>query len=253
MAMFRSRGFTLGLSLLATLSMGMFGMIFVLPIFLENVLELNAIQTGLTLVPMSASVFLVGLASGFLAARFGLKRIVVAGMFLLVPGTFVLVLSVSTGASALSFAPALALFGAGFGLGSSQLNNIILSSAPDEVAGEASAMSIAVRQLGFAVGVAVLGSVLAGAVRAHIPPNVRSDASIPQAARPQVVEAMRDIDVESGRIDTSGIDPQLVPYVKKDVDRALATAARLTFGVSLALVLIALVLSLLLPRRLERE
>ena len=60
MTLFQNKTFSIGLALLGTLTMGMLGMIFVLPILLENVFHLNAIQTGMVLMPMSLLYFCLG-------------------------------------------------------------------------------------------------------------------------------------------------------------------------------------------------
>jgi EmrB/QacA subfamily drug resistance transporter len=249
LSMFRSRGFSLGMATLLILAFGQFGIFFVMPIYLENVLGLNAFHTGLFLLPVSISLFVLGFLSGFLAARFSVKWIVVAGMAILAVGAYLIRPLITVDATVLSMAPGLITFGIGFGLSGSQMNNVILSSASVEVAGEASAGSITMRQVGASIGVAVIGAVLATTLTTNVSRNIESSKVIPPEAQGTIVSQLSNVDVESGQgaqLEMS-LPPAVAGAVKKAVDRALVSSAQATTLVAFFFILGGALLTVFLP------
>ncbi|MER5913677.1 MFS transporter [Streptomyces sp. NPDC001982] len=114
-------------------------------------------ESGLILLPQSATVFLAGLGSGRLAARIGGKAVVVLGAL------------VSTGAmTMLAFAHshtwelyvATAVMGAGFGLAFPAMSSLIVKAVPPEQTGVASGMNANIRTIGGSVGAALMASVV---------------------------------------------------------------------------------------------
>lgn len=253
MTLFQNKTFSIGLALLGTLTMGMLGMIFVLPILLENVFHLNAIQTGMVLMPMSLFVFLLGLSSAFLTARFRLKHIIVFGVATLVLGTLGLIATTLGNITLFSFLPALVLFGIGFGLASAQLNNIIMSAVPQYLAGEASAMSVTLREIGTAVGIAFIGAIFSGVIDVEIARTIQNDSALADNAKPAIIETMKNIDIESGTIDMSAVPSADVDTLQADIDVAITVAARRAFEVSFMCVLIAIFLALSLPKNSGKD
>lgn len=248
MDMFRERAFTVGLALLFILTLGMFGVIFVLPIYFENTLGFDAMQTGLALIPMSLSVFLLGTASGFLTSRFSIRNIVISGLFVLLAGMIYLIFAISPNASALTLAPALALFGVGFGLGVSQLNNIIISSVPSRVSGEASAASATMRQVGSAIGIALIGTLLTASLATSLPRRIEADPNISPSEKPSILADLKSMNLESGSVRVGTENPSTAAAVKQDINASLASSARIAFSASFIFILLAFFLSLLLPK-----
>ncbi len=233
MSMFRNRDFTFGLLTLSILAFSLFGVFFLLPIYLENVLGLDALGAGIALLASSASTFIFGTLSGYLASRTRPRYFVIAGMTAIALGVLLLYFRLSTTATALTIAPALICFGIGIGMGSAQLSNIVLSSASTKVAGEASAAATTVRQIGASVGVAILGAVFAGAFIANASSILASDASITPAVRQDFLSHVNAINIGSGNF---GMD---VPHeVKNDIDNGLVDAVKKTLLISLAFVFV---------------
>ena len=248
-SIFRHRGFSMGLGILVLLALGQFGTFLVLPIFLENVLGLNALQVGLALLSISVSLFVFGSISGFLARRINVKWIAFTGITILGVGSALLISSLSITTTVASLIPALIVFGVGFGLGFSQLNNIIISSAPDEMTGEASALSMTVRQVGFAIGIALVGALLAGSLAANVQRNVAADSSIPSAQKQGVISSLGSVNIEGGDI-FGGLDinQSIMPAVKHDVRSALVSASRTAIAVNVVVAFLAALVAFFLPR-----
>jgi rubredoxin len=88
-----------------------------------------------------------------------------------------------------------------FGLSSAQLNNIIISSARLSDAGEASAASVTIRQIGASIGVAVIGAVLAAAFVTNATAIITSDKTLPGGLKAAVIRNMGGVNFDSGRFE----------------------------------------------------
>jgi EmrB/QacA subfamily drug resistance transporter len=255
MTLFKFFGFALGLFTLLILSLGQFGFFFMTPIYFENVLGLNALGTGIIFLPATLSVFVAGILSGFIASKTRPKILVNLGMFLLGLGAFLLIPEIKSMATIWSLAPALIIYGIGLGMGSAQLTNIVISAAPNRFAGEASAASATFRQVGASIGVAIMGTVLAGAIISNIQLNVQSDTLIPSDIKNTVILSLDKVNIESGQINISNqeIPQQLQSPIKRDVDDAIMAASKKTLRVTTIFIFIGAILSLFIPGKPKSE
>jgi EmrB/QacA subfamily drug resistance transporter len=159
LALFRSRGFTLGSGLATVINFAMFGLLFLVPQFLQAVGGTSALGTGVRLLPMIGGL-LVGTRLGGRAARtLGSGGLIGAGFVLL---TVALVLGAQTtvGTGYGWTATWIALLGAGMGLAMPATMGAAMDALSVERAGSGSAVIQALRQAGGTIGVAVLGTVL---------------------------------------------------------------------------------------------
>ena len=117
-----------GLSTLLMQQLVLMGTFFVLPVYLQVVLGLDAFETGKRLFPLSVAMLIAALAGPRIAARLAPKRVCQAGLVALTIAAFVLVGTIDVELNDTGFAIALALFGVGAGLLLSQLGNVIMSS-----------------------------------------------------------------------------------------------------------------------------
>jgi len=251
MSMFKNRGFSLGLITLGILSMGLIGVFFILTIYLQNALGLNAFNTGLIFMYASVSVAVFGPLSGFIASRIGPKWISTFGMFVTSFGIFLLRDLFSPTVKATVLAPGLILFGAGIGMASAQLTNIIISQVNIKLAGEASAVNSTVRQIGTSIGIAILGSVLASTLVTNIPQNIKSDNSIPAFAKTKIIESMKNVNVESGaKADPTFTKkyPVIAKAVGNDVSLAITDGAKAALMLAFYFTLIGAFFSLFIPK-----
>ncbi len=249
LSMFRDRGFSTGLAMLCIMAFGQIGVFFIMPIYLENVLGLNAFQTGLVLIFSSASIFLLGSISGFIASKINLRYLVNAGTLVVALGVFLIIRAISANATVWTLAPALIVFGIGFGLGASQLNNIIISSAPLKVAGEASAASATMRQVGASLGTAVIGAILVGSLVFNIAGTIHSDTSLTPSVQQDVISNIGHIDVESGQISNAAPNApkEMQVQIRDDINKALSSATRSALTVSFVFVFLGAIISFFLP------
>jgi EmrB/QacA subfamily drug resistance transporter len=122
---------------------------------------LTIVGSGVLMLPSNVAMFIIGLASGRLAARVGSKLPVVAGA-VVAAAAFLLIALAHTTAWELS--AELALMGFGIGAAFSALSNLVVESVPDHQTGVASGMNANIRTIGGSIGSQVCGSLIAGTI-----------------------------------------------------------------------------------------
>jgi EmrB/QacA subfamily drug resistance transporter len=160
-SLFKYRSYRFGLGTLGILALGQFGLIFALSLYLQSVQGLSAWETGLAIVPLALTVFVMAPIGGQLVNKVGAKPIVLTGMILDAAALFWLSTIINVNLTSAGLRLPLLLYGAGIGLANSQINNIILSDVPAARSGIASAGSSTIRRVGSALGIAIVGTVLA--------------------------------------------------------------------------------------------
>ena len=131
-----------------------------LPIYLQMVLEYNALEAGLSIAPLSLSMFAVALVAGKKAGKRSPGRIIRAGFFLLAVGVAVLIPFVPRVHSGWALVVPLLIAGAGLGLLVSQLNNYTLAPIDEERVSEAAGVNSAGGSFGLSFGLAFAGAIM---------------------------------------------------------------------------------------------
>jgi EmrB/QacA subfamily drug resistance transporter len=158
--LFRSKYFRLGISSQTLQQIALGGLMIALPIFLQMVLEYNAMEAGLSLAPLSLSMFGVALLAGKRAGKRSPSRIILAGFLLLSIGVAVLIPVVPRTHSGWAMVVPLIIAGAGLGLLVSQLNNYTLSPIEEERVSEAAGVNSAGGSFGLSFGLAFAGAIM---------------------------------------------------------------------------------------------
>jgi len=142
------------------ISMGEFGLIFAIPLWLQNVVGMTPIGAGLVLLWLAGGAFAASGIGGALSGKLPPARAVQLGVLLEIVGIvgFGLVASTDTGWQAI--APFLFLYGVGVGLATAQLTGVIMVDVPMDKTGQGSGSQSTVRQIGSALGIAVIGTML---------------------------------------------------------------------------------------------
>jgi EmrB/QacA subfamily drug resistance transporter len=154
------RSFRYGLVTTMVLAMGQFGLLLVIPVLLMDGQHFTAVRTGVYMVPMGLAIAL-GAPIGARGTRLiGTVRVVRVGLVLEAAGLVMVAFMISPHTTFWALVPGTVLFGIGVGFSSSQLTNVILSDIDAERAGVASGTNTTVRQVGAALGIAVIGSLL---------------------------------------------------------------------------------------------
>jgi len=257
--LFSIKQFTVGALTMAMLSLGMVGLIFVLPVFLQSVRGLDAMATGLALLPLSLAVLIVGPLSGFLSHKIAPKRLIQAGLLITIVAAVWLSSTISVDATAATLAPALGLYGVGMGLVFAQISNFTLSAVSAQQAGEASGVNNTLRQVGSSLGSAILGAVLLSGITANVTDGIKTSTVIPDQLKPQMVAAASTgaSNAAFGSGDEAKASAKLPPALQQEIksisDRSVADSAHTTMLYAIPFTILALLMASLLPKRIESE
>jgi EmrB/QacA subfamily drug resistance transporter len=145
----------------------MFGSLFFLTQYLQFVLGYSALKAGAALIPVAAALIIAAPLSASLVAHLGTKVVVTAGL-LIVGSGFVLLSRATTTSGYGLIALVLAIIGIGMGTAMAPATDSIMGSLPPDKAGVGSAVNDTTREIGGALGIAVLGSITASAYQARI-------------------------------------------------------------------------------------
>lgn len=183
LALLRIKPLRAGLSTLCMQQLVLLGAFFVLPVYLQVVLGLDAFETGKRLFPMSVTMLIAALAGPRLAVGLAPKRVAQLGLVALVVAAVLLVDTIDVELDGAAFAFALALFGVGAGLLLSQLGNIIMSSVGENDVNIAGGLQGTAQNLGASLGTAFIGSVLIAALSTGFLERVTTNPDLPQAVQ----------------------------------------------------------------------
>ena len=175
-----------GLTTLMMQQLILLGTFFVLPVYLQVVLGLDAFETGKRLFPMSVTMFIAAMAGPRLAAGLAPKRVAQIGLLALVAASVVLLGTIDVELSEAEFGFALALFGVGAGLLLSQLGNVIMSSVDPSKTNEAGGLQGTAQNLGASLGTALIGAVLIAALTTGFVERVENNPAVPPPVRERV-------------------------------------------------------------------
>ncbi len=190
--LFKSKLFSFGIrqSILQQIALG--GLLIALPIYLQLDLGYNALQAGLSLAPLSLTMFFIALLAGRRAGKRRPSSLIRVGFVLLGVGVLAMIPIVPRVDTSWYLVVPLMLCGAGLGLLVSQLNNYTLAPISEERAGEAAGVNSAISSFGLSVGLAFAGAVLLAAL--SIAFTNKSDASdvLPPEDKKQVAQILED-------------------------------------------------------------
>jgi MFS family permease len=202
-----------GLSTLMMQQLILLGTFFVLPVYLQVVLGLDAFETGKRLFPMSVAMFVAAMLGPRLAAGFAPKRVAQAGLLALFLASLLLLGTVDVELSEAEFGLALAVFGIGAGLLLSQLGNVIMSSVDPAKTNEAGGLQGTAQNLGASLGTALIGAVLIAALTSGLTERIEANPAVSPPVRERVAQiAEKGIpivpveDVEEAALD-EGVPP----------------------------------------------
>jgi EmrB/QacA subfamily drug resistance transporter len=190
--LFSSRHFRLGISqqLLQQIALG--GTMIALPIYLQMVLEYNALLAGLSIAPLSLSMFGMALLAGRRAGRRRPSTIIRLGFLLLTAGLLLLVPLVPRADSGWWLVVPLVIAGSGLGLLVSQLNNYTLAPISEERVSEAAGVNSAGGSFGLSFGLAFAGAIMLATLSISFTTMAEASTVLAPAEQQRVAEALED-------------------------------------------------------------
>jgi EmrB/QacA subfamily drug resistance transporter len=252
LSLFKNSTFMTGSGVSAILALGQAGLSFSVPVYLQSVLKLNPVQTGLAMVPMTAVILISAPLSSFLVKYITPKRIIQLGIFVDLIGFVVLRQSLHSGATQWALAPGFVLFGFGMGLIFGQASNLTLSAVSVEQSGEASGVTNTLRSLGQTLGSAVLGAILISSLGSNLTKGISTSNMIPENMKPAVTQAVStqtsNIEFGSGaELGSSQIPPNIGNEITAISRQATIDASKTTLTYGIIFIFLALLVSFKLP------
>jgi predicted MFS family arabinose efflux permease len=167
LTLFRDRRLSIGSGVVTISFFVLFGFFFLATQYLQFARGYSPLEAGLALLPLPITFVVLSARSAALAARYGAARVMALGL-VIVGGAFVMFSMLSPNTHYLVIAAALAVLGAGMGVTAAPATGEIMSAVPLSKAGVGSAVNDTTRELGSALGIAILGSIANSAYRAAI-------------------------------------------------------------------------------------
>ncbi len=229
------------------------GMMIALPIFLQMVLEYNALETGLTIAPLSLTMFGFALLGGRRAGKFRPALVIRAGWLALVVGIVALLPIVPRAGSGWALVIPLMVAGAGLGLLVSQLNNYTLSPIVEERVAEAAGVNSAAGSFGLSFGLAFGGAIMLATLSLAFTQMAQDSTVLTPAQQTQVSDALEhDAEVMSNTALVEQLAGQ-PPAVKEEIVSINTDARPLALQVALGVPLLAALLGLFNGFRMMRR
>ncbi|HEX2145368.1 MAG TPA: MFS transporter [Glycomyces sp.] len=244
MKLFKNTRFSASSAIITLTFFGMMGLMFFMTFYLQLLKGYSPLETGLLFLPFGASMLVFAPLSNTFVQRFGAKTVGIVAMLLVMtnfavtavvfeadtPVWVVIVLFLITGAGMANLMP--------------PAMNTLMSSVPKEKAGVGSALANTLRQVGGALGVAVLGTIMAQAYQSEMGDTA---AQLPDAARESYAATYSAL--ESG-----AIPPEAVGAVTNAADTSFIDALHITAFAAIAVALVGLiVIAAFFPGKQRRE
>jgi len=175
------------------ISMGEFGLLFAIPLWLQNVDGLNALSSGLVLLWLAGGAFLASAVGGAMSGKISAVTAVRIGVALELVGIAGIAMAASAMDGWQGIAGYLFIYGLGVGLATAQLTGVIMVDVPMDKIGQASGSQSTVRQIGSALGIAVLGTVLFSSTQVATANNVSELSAFQGVPAAQVELASQNI------------------------------------------------------------
>jgi Na+/melibiose symporter-like transporter len=242
--LFASKYFRLGVSqqLLQQIALG--GTMIVLPIYLQMVLEYNALEAGLSIAPLSLSMFAIALVAGRRAGRRRPSTLVRWGFALLAAGLVALLPLVPRANSGWYLLVPLAVAGCGLGLLVSQLNSYTLSPISDERVSEAAGVNSAAGSFGLSFGLAFAGAIMLAALSTAFTREAESSSVLSATEQQQVAAVLED---DAQLMSNTGLDELLTDQpaaTREEIIRINTDTRPLALQIALAIPILAGLLGL---------
>ena len=246
---FKNMSFTGANIALTLVAFAMFGCFFFMSQYLQTVHGYNPLQAGVRLLPMAVAAFIGAMFSARLAQQIGTKLTVGFGIFLAAAGLFYFYKIAGVDTSYLKIAIGMSLTALGMGVTMSPATNSIMGSVPVDEAGVGSAMNDTNRQIGGALGVAILGTLLNSSYAKSIDKIVW-----PSPLPPQALTAIRG-SVQGAQIVAGSVKVQSAPlaqFIVSQANQAFTSSMDHTLLIAAIIMAVAAVVVLvILPTRVR--
>ena len=247
-SLFRNRGYAVSLTAVSLSFFAMSGILFSLPFYLQILRGYGTLAAGLCFLPFAAGQLISAPRSNAMVDRFGYKPVITTGLVIVSIALFMLAhlqLDTEIWIVLVTFF----LFGLGMGNVMAPASTVMQNVLPLARAGAGSAVQNTVRQVFGALGVAVVGTVLATQYAANLQPGLDAlPAQVPQAAKDAASESIIATVNVLGQAAQNGLPPELFATARQGAFEAFLAASHMTSYLALVVAVIAaLVVGFMLP------
>jgi EmrB/QacA subfamily drug resistance transporter len=233
LSLFEDRNFAVANWIAAAISFGMLSLFLPITIYLQSVRGFTAFQAGLTLAPMSLTSMVLAPFAGRLADRIGGKYILMTGISVFAIGTGLLTYVAGPDSTWINFLVPATIAGAGMGMTFAPMTTVAMRNISPRMAGAASGVLNTTRQLGAAIGSAVVGAILQNQLATALHDQaVAQSASLPAAFRDKFIAAFSSVGSNGFEIGTgqngatlpSGLPPAVAHQIASLAHDVFVTA-----------------------------
>jgi len=248
-----------GLATFGAQNLILMGVFFTMPLYLQLVVGLDAFETGLRMLPISIAMFVTSSLGGFFASRWAVRSVVRVGLVLMLVSILIMIQTIEPDLRGLPFSVAMAVLGVGVGLLASQLGNAVQSSVGDDDRSEAGGLQWTSQQLGSALGVAVIGSIVLTGLASGFVNAVVDDERISDDVKTELTTAAADgVDFVASseveiRLEDAGVDPASSEIIVDAYEEAQLRALKAGLLGAALLALLALLVTGNLPSTVTRS
>jgi len=250
--LFKIPNFRVGASQMVLQQTALGGAMIALPLYLQVTLEYNAMQAGLSLAPLSLTMFAVALLAGKKAGARRPARIIRTGFGLALVGMVAVIPVIPRGESGWALLVPLVIAGSGLGLLVSQLNNYILAPIDEERVSEAAGVNSAGQSFGLSFGLAMGGGILLATLSLSFVSMTEASDVIPPADQERIATVLED---NAQLVSTTQLEELLADQpdeVQDEVIRINSAAGDLALQVAMLVPITACLLGFLNSFRLMR-
>ena len=249
---FISKLFRFGISQQMLQQIALGGIMIALPIYLQMVLEYNAMQAGLSLAPLSLSMFALALLAGKKAGKRRPAAIIRLGFLLLTAGVAVLIPIVPRAEFGWALILPLLIAGSGLGLLVSQLNNYTLAPISEERVSEAAGVNSAAGSFGLSFGLAFAGAILLATLSFTFTNMAQASTVLPPAEQQQVAQGLEENAELMSNTQLGQLLADQTPEVRAEIIRINTEARPIALQVALLIPLLAGLIGLVNSFRMMR-
>ena len=160
---------------------------FIISVYLQMTLGYDALETGLKILPLSIALIIFSVVGARLVSSWSPKKIIRIGQYSLVVGVLLLMASIDIELRSKFFALGMFIIGGGLGLLASQIGNVNMSAVSENDTSEVGGVQGVFQNMGSALGTALIGSILVGALTTSFVSNVQA-STLPQDVKNFVTE-----------------------------------------------------------------
>jgi len=230
LSLFADRNFAIANWISAAISFGMLSMFLPFTIYLQSARGFSALVAGLTLAPMSVTSMVTAPLAGRMADKIGGKYILMTGITLFTVGMALIRQVAAADSTWINFFIPAVIAGGGMGMTFAPMTTVAMRNISPRFAGSASAVLNTIRQLGAAIGSAVVGAILQNQLATTLHEQAVSHAAqLPPSFRDQFVSAFSNVSSKGFEIGTGESGTRLPANLPPDVAARLASIAHDVF------------------------